>query len=274
MKFFFLLLPLIAFSQKTPEDFGLRHLVFTYKNDTVDVIIESKKGEETKAKPLFFWCQGSLPQPIIKYDERGLFPVFPFDSKDFLNDFHLVIIAKPAIPVIADVKNLKKNYCVLDEKGNVPLAYSDRNYLDYYADRNNFIISKLLSNPIFLKKNLIVAGHSEGSHIAARMACTNKKIAGLIYSGGNPYGRFLNIVAQSRMEENDNTIFDYWSDVVVNKNDKTYNGGDTYNCTYGFSEPLVDKIEKLKIPVYVAYGTKDYNVAYMDLFYTDVLRKN
>ena len=82
----FILITLSAFSQKTPEDFGYKHLSFDYKKLKVDVLIQSKKGEENIQKPLFFWCQGSMPQPIIKYDENGLYGTFPFDVNDFLSE--------------------------------------------------------------------------------------------------------------------------------------------------------------------------------------------
>ena len=61
----------LVFGQKA-ENFGFRHLQTTYKNDTVDILIKSLKGEEQIKKPLLLFCQGSLPIPlIIKYDENG-----------------------------------------------------------------------------------------------------------------------------------------------------------------------------------------------------------
>ncbi len=149
----FILITLSAFSQKTPEDFGYKHLSFDYKKLKVDVLIQSKKGEENIQKPLFFWCQGSMPQPIIKYDENGLYGTFPFDVNDFLSDYHLVIIGKPGIPVISDVKNLKNNYQYLVGNDSVPRTYSDHNYLDYYVERNDFIIKKLLKEKWVSKIN-------------------------------------------------------------------------------------------------------------------------
>ena len=60
-----LLISVTTFGQKKPEDFGYRHLTFTYKKLTVDVLIQSKEREENIQKPLFFWCQGSMPQPLL-----------------------------------------------------------------------------------------------------------------------------------------------------------------------------------------------------------------
>lgn len=263
----------IIYGQKTPKDFGYKHLKFEYKNENVDVIIQTKKGEEEKQKPLFFWCQGSLPQPVIKYDEKGMFGTFPFDPKDFLDEFHLVIIGKPGVPIISDVKNLKKNYIFADDSLRAPKEYSDKNYLDFYVNRNHFILKKLLKEKWVSSKKLVVAGHSEGSYIAAKMASTNNKITSLIYACGNPYGRYSSIVAQSRFYNNDNMEMENWKEIVADKDNMDYTGADTYKCTYDFSEPLANKIQKLKIPVLICYGTKDWSVAYNDLFYIETLRK-
>ena len=61
-----------------------------------------------------------MPQPIIKYDENGLYGTFPFEVNDSLSDYHLVIIGKPGIPVISDVKNLKNNYQYLVDNDYSP----------------------------------------------------------------------------------------------------------------------------------------------------------
>ena len=269
----FLLFFSIIFGQKTPENFGYRYLKIEYKNKIVDVIIQSKKGEEENRKPLFFWCQGSLPQPVIKYNENGMYSTFPFDPNDFLTKFHLVIIGKPGVSIISDVKDLKQNFIVADDSLQVPKEYSDKNFLDFYVSRNNFIIKKLFKEKWVFTKKLVVCGHSEGSSIAAKMASTNKKITHLIYSSGNPYGRFLNILAQSRFYDENNKTFENWKEIVINKDNLNYTGGDTYKCTYDFSQPLANEILKLKIPILCCYGTKDWSAPYNDLLYIETTRK-
>ena len=68
-----------AFGQtKTAQDFGFRHIVFNYKNESVDILVKSKKGEENIPKPIFLFCQGSLPIPLIIYDGKESFGTFPF----------------------------------------------------------------------------------------------------------------------------------------------------------------------------------------------------
>ena len=100
-----------AYSQKVPEDFGYKHIAMKYQDEPVDIIVISKKGEEKLAKPIFLFCQGSLPQPVVKYDEKGLYGTLPFDENPFLEEFHIVIVGKPFVPIISDVKKLGKNFC-------------------------------------------------------------------------------------------------------------------------------------------------------------------
>jgi hypothetical protein len=260
-------------AQKKPEDFNFQHLKFEYKKQNVDVIIKMKEGDQYKKKPIFFWCQGSLPQPVLKYNENRLYGTFPFNPDDFLSEYHLVVIGKPGIPVISNVKNLKGDFTYTDEQGKTPEAYNKNNHPDFYTERNNWVLKKLLAEGPFLKTKIVVAGHSEGSTIAVKMAFENKQITHLIYSGGNPYGRILNILAQSRFYDTDNATIEYWKEVVGNKDILTTEDGDSFKTTYDFSMPLSDKLEKIKIPTLITYGTKDWNAAYNDLFYVDTIRK-
>jgi dienelactone hydrolase len=263
--FFLLFITLSTFGQKKPEDFGYKHLNYTFKKISVDVLVQSKKGEENIKKPLFFFCQGSMPQPLLKYDKTGLYGTFPFDVNDFLDDFHLVIVSKPGVPIISNVKDLKNNYQYLVENDSVPRIYSDHNYLDYYVERNNFVINKLLKEKWVSKSKLVLAGHSEGSTIAAKLASKNKKITHLIYSGGNPYGRILSMLEEEIYSRKNYELIEYWKFVVENRKNLEYNGGDTYKATYDFSQPSAVYLKKLKIPVLITYGTKDWNAPYIDL---------
>ncbi|EKT3967077.1 dienelactone hydrolase family protein [Flavobacterium psychrophilum] len=260
-----------AIAQKTPEDFGYKQMSFKFQDDKVDLIVISKKGEEKIAKPLFFFCQGSLPRPVVIYDEKGLYGTLPFNETPFLDDFHIIIIAKPAIPIIANANILRKNFMYLKDKENEipPKGYTDRNYLDYYVFRNNFILKQLSKERWVSKKKLVVAGHSEGSSIASKMAILYPKITHLIYSGGNPFGRIVNILSEERDKEN---TINYWKTVVENSAVINYNGGDTYKATYSFSLPQRENLVQLKIPILVTYGSKDVAANYNDLFQIEIIR--
>lgn len=267
--FFILLISGLAFAQKKPEDFGYIHKTYQYKNTTVDVLIKCKPGEEKIKKPLFFLCQGSLPMPLIKYDEQGLYNVFPFKDELLYSDYHMVILGKPGIPVMAEIKDLD-NFKYM-ENGKFPPAYTANNHPDYYTERNNYILKQLLKEDFADSKKLVVAGHSEGSHVAARMAASNKKVTHLIYSGGNPYGRIASIVQQDRYNGQDD-IMQYWKDVVANKDDMHGDTSDTNKATYDFSIPTAPLLLKLTIPVMIVYGLKDWSAPHNDLLQIEAIR--
>jgi len=269
---FLIFITVTAFGQKKPEDFGYKHLTFGFKNTLVDVLIKSKKGEENVQKPLFFFCQGSMPQPLLKYDGAGLYNTFPFNEEDFLNDFHLVIIGKPGVPVISDVNDLKQNFQFLLENDSVPRKYSDNNYLDYYVARNNYIINQLWKKKWVAKSKLVLAGHSEGSTIATKLATKNNKVTHLIYSGGNPNGRILSMLEDEIHHRKNYELIEYWKLVVENKKNIEYNGGDTCKATYDFSQPSAVHLKKLKIPILITFGTKDWNAPSVNLLFIECIR--
>lgn len=277
----FLLSKTFALAQKIPEDFGYRHIKLKYLDDPVDIIVISKLGEEKVAKPIFLFCQGSLPQPVVKYDETGLYGTLPFDETPFLDEFHIVIIGKPFVPIISNVNKLGKNYMFLKDHENEipPKGYIDRNYLDYYVFRNNAILKQLFKERWVKTNQLLVAGHSEGSTVAVKMASLNKKITQLIYSGGNPYGRMATILKQNRSSETDSlengeNIVAHWKKIVSNPTHIQYDGGDTFKATYSFSLPQRDNLMQLKIAVLITYGTADDSVAYNDLFQIEAIQQH
>ena len=281
-KFFLLLTSFTAFGQnKTPEDFGFRHIVFKYKTDQVDILIKSKKGEEDIRKPLFFFCQGSLPVPLIKYDARGGYGVFPFMPDSLAEKYHIVIVSKPYIPVMAEIQTLSKNNLTyIDSMGNYPKEYSDRNLLSYYVQRNIEIIKYLQKQKWVASERLVVSGHSEGSSVAAKMASEYSKITHLIYSGGNPFGRIMSILGQNRAQESDTdttrfgeNIMKYWENVVKNKKSMDDSQGDTDRATYEFSYPPINYMEFLTIPVLVTYGTKDESAPFNDFLHVNIIAK-
>lgn len=274
----FILLAIGAHEQAAPPPnllYGFRHMQMMYKGDTVDILIKSKKGEELKAKPLFLFCQGSLPIPLImKYEEqgkKGIYHVFVFNPEHLSNDYHLVIIGKPYVPLVADVKQLKPDFTYMDSSGTFPKKYIDRNLLDYYVGRDIAVIKYLQKTSWVSTVKLVVAGHSEGSTIAAKIASDLPEVTQLIYSGGNPYGRMLTIIEQQRSKENDTAAFgeqafSTWEKIVADPTNMTTGTGDTYKSTFGFSIPPKNYLEQLKIPVLITYGTKDYGSPFNDYF--------
>ncbi len=262
------------------DSLGMRHLQFTFNGKPVDVLVASAKGEEMVRKPILFFCQGSMAQPLIKQSDEGLYGVFPFKTNIFTAQYHLVIAGKPGVPLASHTRDLSQDFVYFDEKGHLPEEYVVNNHPDFYVSRNLFLLKKLQQMSWVSRTQTVVAGHSEGAHVAAAMAGRSRRITHLIYSSGNPHGRIHDIIARGRSREDDTdstrfgeSAFDYWKDVLKNKDSRFTETGDSFYTTYTFSQPQLKTITRLKIPVLIVYGTKDTNVSLNDLLRVEVLQE-
>ncbi len=265
---------------KKVEDFGYRHLQFLYKNDTVDVLTRTKKGDEFKKKAILFFVQGSLAKPLIRYTDKNFY--FPSPLEGFVEEnYHLILVNKPGLPLIVHSDSLKKGGQYMNFKtGKVPKLHTEKNYLEYYVDRNNYIISQIKKLFWVNKKKIIVAGHSEGSSIAAYMAAKNNDITHLIYSGGTPYySRILSMIVQERKIEKDSTnswvkkSFEYWKSVLKDTSSTSRkHGWNSYKGTFSFSKSENEILKNLKIPILITYGTEDTSSVFNDMFHIEVIK--
>lgn len=281
-RYLFTLIGLLLFTSapaqtKKPQDFGFRHLNISFQQDPVNVLVLSQPGEEQKKKPVFLFVQGSMPVPLIIYDEQSLYGTFPFQTKDLLPHYHLVIIGKPFIPVVMEASQLQPNFTYLDpDTGKTPEEYNQRNLLEYYVARNQHVIKHLKSLPWVSANQLIVAGHSEGSTIAAKLAETTQEVTQLIYSGGNPMGRIMSMLGQTRAYSDSlaEQLFASWHKIVQDSASMVSSGGDTPKTTYDFSVPPFEYLNKVEIPVMVSYGTKDVAAPFNDYLRVEMIRQH
>lgn len=271
---------MVIVNKKTPEDFGFKHLKIPFQKDSIDILLLSKQGDELKSKPLFFFCQGSMPIPLLIMDGAVNYPSFPFDTKALSEKYHLAIVGKPGIPLIAQVQELQSDFSFLDSISHQPpVKYIENNQLDYYIKRNVSVI-KFLSKQKYIDKNqVIVAGHSQGARIAFEMALKSKRITHLIYASGNPCGQIMSMISQSRQREypfdttnlTENNFKDFEA-IVLNPNDTSKATDDSFKSIYSFSKSSLSSFPKLKIPVYICYGTLDPVTPFNDLLRTEIIR--
>ncbi|WP_294243157.1 prolyl oligopeptidase family serine peptidase [uncultured Chryseobacterium sp.] len=267
----FIFLFFLIFSGGQQEN--VKKLKINYKNTVANCIILSKQGDQEKKKPLLFFCQGSMARPLKIIADDASYPLLPFDSNILLEKYHIVMVSKPGIPLEENIKNLKEDY-TYPKEGLPPKEYILNNNLDYYYKRNNFVLKELYKQPWADPEKTVAAGHSEGSYIALEMAVHNKKISHLIYSGGNPLGRMMSIIHQTRQNPKEEEIWhtenlDFWRETVANKDKTAYDKENTSYYNYSLSQDFTNDLLRLKIPVLVTYGTKDQNGIFND--YLNVL---
>ena len=275
-----LLLPLRSPAQttpaaaRTPEAFGYRHLTVMFGRDSVQVLLMSKPGEEKLKKPLLLFEQGSIPTPLVLYDERGAFPVFPFHPKKVLESCHLAIISKPGIPLTFDVTGQDPNRIFREHQP--PAYYCARNYLGYYLRRDEAVLRFLKKQPWVEASRVVISGHSQGTAVVAHLAAVPGLVSRAVYLSGNPLGRLMSMLAESRQTA-DTTgaawTFRRWQQVVADPTRTDCQGDDPRN-TYGFAASEMPELLRTRVPVFVGFGTLDRGVAGDDYLRLETIRQH
>jgi len=259
---------------RPPEAFGYRRLVVMFGRDSVQVLLLSKPGEEQIKKPLLLWEQGSLPMPLVLYDERGAYPVFPFRPKKVLESCHLAIISKPGLPLTADVTG--KNPNVIFGQSQPPPYYCARNYLDYYLRRDEAVLRFLKKQPWVEARRVVIGGHSQGTAVVAHLAAVPGLVSRAVYLSGNPLGRLMSMLAQDRQAADTAGVagtFRRWQAVVADPTRADCLGDDPRN-TYGFAASEMPVLLRTRVPVFVGFGTLDRGVAGDDYLRLEATRQH
>jgi dienelactone hydrolase len=247
---------------KVPADFGYRHLPLRYQRDTVHILVLSKKGEELKRKPIFFYAQGSTPRPVVLYDEKGPYRLLPIKMDSLLARYHLVVVAKPGMPLVGDLRTLGPGGFAGDPKtGLLPAKYCQHNYLEYYVRRNKAVLRYLTRQPWVQADDITAMGHSEGSAIVARMARHPHHLRRVIYLSGSPLGRIMTQVSGARLESDSvgtNYLFKRWQQVVAAPGEVDCHGDSNWliSSLSTHSNTLADLLHS-RLPIFVGYGTRD-----------------
>lgn len=280
---FIILFSNVSFCQ-IASDFGFKHLRYEFKGDTIEVLIKSKIGEADKVKPLFFSVQGSLAVPLIIHNGTHRTRFTTLEEGLVEDDYHLVIVNKPGVPLIAHQDSLVdgKEYFIDKENYIYSENYLKNNHLEYYVERNLMVIDSLLNKPWVDTSKLIISGHSQGSGIALSMCVKSSKPTHLIYSGGNPYfSTILAMLSKERLKEDSienprvKKIYSVWKEILNEPHSYFHPNRDSNKTLYSFSiQKENEMLKQLKIPVLVSYGTKDESCAYNDMFQLEVIKEN
>ena len=256
------------------------HFRLTSKSDAIDFIVYG--DELNKKKPLFLFCQGSLPVPIFtKYEDGRLWffggGIVNFDHSKLSEKYHIVVISKPLTPVVAESKNIDERHCyVRDTTDAQPFweEYSRHDYLENYIKRNSKVLKYLRKQKWVDKSKAVVYGHSQGSTVALHLSLKNKFITHLGLSGFNPFGRIDQYIREARKDAESEKITWEEADKKIKSNYefcKTFNNPDSLKAKahlipwQSFSRDYVNDMLKLDIPIYLVYGTADIVADLCDL---------
>jgi len=261
---------------------------FTLKNkdQLIDFIVYDNHLRQKK--PILLWCQGSLPYPIYvkrTYDYWLIGGgISNFDTDYIKKYYHLVVISMPETPLIVNEDEISKSfwYNAESEDKNMPsIAFQKADYLDNYVERGITVLNFLRKQQWVDNSQLIIAGHSQGSKVATKIAAKYKHVTKIGLFAANPFGRIdQNIRTYRKMAENKDINWEEANKYIEDEYEMykdSFDANKVKDNPYllawqSFSAPLIEDWLKYKKPIYLAFGTHD--IALCDIVPLYFIREN
>lgn len=236
-----------GFKQESIKTDGEQIVFYTYQKDS-----------STKTK-LVLYLQGSDPSPQFSYRIKDgdvqklcwLNGEFSTLSSEYL----YVVIEKVGFEGLINEDDIPK-----------PKTYQEKNSLGDRVLRANAVINHLANAQSFEK--VIVYGHSEGAPVAAKLGTVNTKITHLGFWAGNALPDFYDFILENRIEYYKGNISDSLAQSRIDKNIaqfteiandslNTEGSGYTNLRWWSYSEPPINSLLKIDIPIFVQVASKD-----------------
>ena len=248
-------------------------------DDTTTFVVFGDKQDLKVKKPLFLFRQGSQPMPLIhRYGDKYYMPLSPFYFRDYKDQYHFVMISKPGVRLVADSIYLKRYGDAMRTGDTSPefisKKYIQNNYRERYVDQCDQVINFLLRQPWIDTSKVVYCGGSEGFTVGADLVANrNRHITHAIVFSGNTERRFESILFGLRKEAKEGhkteqdtqeeimKMYEVWSDICHDPKSTEKSFGGSYRAWYSFSIRNLDNLLKIQIPLYVAYGTDDNEIA-------------
>lgn len=274
----FLFVTFIGFSQNKIKGTNYVHFQLKLKKDTIDFVVADTILNIKK--PVLLFCQGSNPVPLfIDFSEEGIFPVTlnNFDVDEMKKQYHVVVISMPKTPLIVGLDHLNESYnYVLDtaQAHSYSPDYLLADYAENYINRANKVIKFLMKQDWVSSDKIVVAGHSQGARITVGIAASNKNVVQIGLFGYNPNGRIDGSIRQARKKAEAGQISWEKADSLQQEqvdfykmiqNEDSIKNHPSLTSWESFSKPTMNQLLKLKIPVYIAYGSQDIGADLCDL---------
>lgn len=267
-----------GFSQNNVEGTSYSHFQIKLKKDTIDFVIADTNLNVTK--PLLLFCQGSQPVPLFfNFDEHGIYPsaLGNFDIDEINNLYHVAVISMPKTPLIVGRKHLNNQYNYVTDttdQHSYSVEYLKADYSENYVKRANKVLKFLRKQSWINSSEIVVAGHSQGARVAVSIAASNKNVTQLGLFGYNPNGRIDQRIRQIRKNAEAGKISWEKADSLQQEQYEFYEliqqadsieAHPSLTSWKSFSEPTINKLINLEIPIYVAYGSQDVGAELCDL---------
>ena len=239
------------------EHYGFQQKSIEANNEEI-VFYTYQKGIQAKTK-LIVYLQGSDPSPQFSYrikDDKVQKLCWLNGEFNNISEHYLyVVIEKIGFEKAINEDDIPK-----------PKIYQEKNSLGNRVSRANAVIEHLTSKNDFDK--VIVYGHSEGAPVGAKLATVNSKITHLGFWAGNALPDYYDFILENRIEFYKGTISDSVAQSRIHKNisgfknvvkDSLDTSGNGYTNLrwWSYSEPPINNLLKLDIPIYVQVASLD-----------------
>ena len=255
---FFGIIYTASFAQINPSEKGFDKYQIETENDTINFYIYNPKN--ITKKHFFIHIDGSYPAPLWIETNPCCVTLDPFNYDLIPEEYAYVVISKHGFP-FSDKEDFK-----------TPKDFWKKNTLDFRVSRANQVIKYIQKN-IFKPEEIVVVGTSQGTDVTAKLATINKDITKIGFWAGGGLPQLMEFIMFARKDAIAGKITEFEAtkriDSLLIQFEKMFENptpekmwdGNSYLSYVSFSEPPVANLLKLDIPIYVAIGTKDENVA-------------
>jgi len=253
----------ICDAQKIPsKEQIVDHYGFVEKSIDVNnekIVFYTYEKNKTPKSKLVLYLQGSDPSPQFSYrikdGKTQKLCWLNGEFKDLSEAYVYVVIEKIGFEGVINEDDIPK-----------PKVYQQKNSLGNRVFRANAVLDHLTANNAFEK--VIVYGHSEGAPVGAKLATMNTNITHLGFWAGNALPDYFDFILENRIEYYKGSISDSTAQARINENiagfskvvsDSLNTDGKGYTNLrwWSYSEPPINNLLKVDIPIYVQVATKD-----------------
>lgn len=244
--------------QVNPSDKGYDSYQIIKKNDTINFYLYNPK--KITKKHLLIHVDGSLPAPLWVETNPCCVTLDPFNAKTIPEEYAYVVISKHEFN-FSDKENFK-----------ISKTFWKKNTLNFRVERVNEVI-KHIQNNIFKPNKIVVVGTSQGTDVVAKLSTINKDITNIGFFAGGGNSQLMEFIMFIRKEAIAGKISEKQAadkiESLLKQFEKMFDNPspdimweeNSYLSYVSFSEPPIQNLLKLNIPIFVAIGAKDENVA-------------
>ena len=252
----FLLFCLWSMGQVDPAEKGFKPYRIELPGDTIDFFMN--KPLNTPYTDLFIHIEGSYPSPIWIETDPCCVTYDIFDRKLIPSNYSYVIIAK-------------QGYQFSGKDGEIPENFWKHQTLDFRVKRVDEVIKYIKAN-IFNPRKIVAVGTSQGCDVVAKLSAFNRDITHIGFWGSGGINQLTDFLIKVRKRVYRGEITENESagiiDSLLNQFELFYKDpspdkfwdSNSYLSYASFSEPPLESLLKIDIPVFVVIGTSDENV--------------